>query len=57
MAHVCIIEIIIKEYQKLNVVSVADMSWMISELKDTLKIVDYFVLHYNTRILKNIFQK
>ena len=57
MAHVSIIEIIIKEYQKLNVVSVADMSWMISELKDTLKIVDYFVLHYNTRILKNIFQK
>ena len=57
MAHVCIIEIIIQEYQKLNVVSVADMSWMISKLKDTLKIVDYFVLHYNTRILKNIFQK
>ena len=57
MSHLGIIEIKIKEYQKLNVGHVPDVSWVISECIDSLKSVDYFVFYYYTRRLKNTFQQ
>ena len=46
MSHLCIIAIKIKEYQKLNLVHVADVAWMINERIDSLKIVHslYFTI-------------
>ena len=46
MSHLCIIAIKIKEYQKFNLVHVADVPWMISERIDSMNIVDalYFII-------------